>query len=188
MPVHSYFVLLGFTFLLIVFTVQYIRLQVSGSGLLGTPTIEKLYFYSGKIAVFTTWVLFILKAIIPRLGYIYLPDHASWIAVGLLYFGVFIMSVSLVNLGKSLKAGLPEEEETTLQTRGLYRFSRNPLYVGVYLISIGSCIYFPDLINISFTIYGIYIHHRIIKQEESFLSKRFGKNWLIYSARVSRYF
>jgi protein-S-isoprenylcysteine O-methyltransferase Ste14 len=186
MPLHSYFVLFAFTVLLLVLVVQYIRLSNTGSGFMGAPTIEKLYFYTGKIAIFTTWALFMVKAINPRLGYIYMPDFFSWFAVGLLYFGAFLVSVSMVNLGKSLQVGLPGKE-TSLQTHGLYRFSRNPLYVGVHLIAMGSCIYFPDLINVSFTIYGIYMHHLIIRQEEKFLEERFGIEWLVYSAKVPRY-
>ena len=186
MPVHSYFVLIAFTFLFIVFSLKFIRLRNSGSEFIGAPTIEKLYFYSGKIAIFTTWVLFLVKAINPRLGYIYLPDGLSWSAVILLYFGVLIMTVSMINLGKSLKVGLPGQA-TKLQTKGLYRLSRNPLYAGVHIIAVASCIYFPDLINVSFTVCGIFIHHKIIRQEECFLADRFGEQWLVYCSRVSRY-
>jgi protein-S-isoprenylcysteine O-methyltransferase Ste14 len=186
MPGHSYFVLGAFIFLLFVFIFQIIRLSNSGSELLGTPTIEKRYFYSGKIAIFSTWALFILKAVYPMLGFIYLPDFVSWIATAMLCFGVLIISVSFFNLGKALKIGLPDQA-TALQTQGLYRLSRNPLYVGVHIMALASCIYFPDLINIFFTIYGIYIHHLIIKQEERFLAGRFGTDWFLYSARVSRY-
>ena len=103
MPIHSYFVLIAFTVLFIVFAVQFIRLGNSGTEFMGNPTIEKLYFYSGKIAIFTTWALFIVKAISPRLGYIYLPSGLSWLAVGLLYLGVIIVSISFINLGKSNK-------------------------------------------------------------------------------------
>jgi protein-S-isoprenylcysteine O-methyltransferase Ste14 len=186
MPVHSFFVLAAFTFLFLAFTLQVIRLSTLGSELLGHPPIEKLHFYTGKVAIFTTWVLFILKAISPGLGYIYMPTWASWIAVVLLYIGVFFLSVSFFNLGKSLKVGIPNED-TALQTRGLYRLSRNPIYIGIHLIGAGSCIYFPDLINVTFMLYGIYIHHRVIREEERFLADRFGKEWLIYRSRVSRY-
>ena len=91
MPVHSYFVFIAFTVLLMALAFQFLRLRNSGSGFIGTATIEKLYFYSGKVAIFTTWALFIVKAISPRLGYIYLPDSVSWVAVGMLYCGVLIM-------------------------------------------------------------------------------------------------
>jgi protein-S-isoprenylcysteine O-methyltransferase Ste14 len=186
MPGHSYLVLGAFTFLLLVFVLQIIRLRNSGSEFLGTPTIEKRYFYSGKTAIFSTWALFIVKALNPMLGFIYLPDLLSWTAAGILCCGILILAISFFNLGKALKVGLPGQE-TSLQTHGLYRLSRNPLYVGVYIISVASCIYFPDLINIFFTIYGIYIHHMIIRQEERFLAGRFGADWLVYSARVRRY-
>jgi protein-S-isoprenylcysteine O-methyltransferase Ste14 len=186
MPLHSYFVVFAFTVLFLVFAGVIIRLSNFRTGIIGTPSIDKLYFYAAKIAVFSTWALFILKAIFPNVGYYTLPDFFSWIAVVLLYLGVIILSISFINLGNALKFGLPVQE-TKLQTRGLYRISRNPLYVGVYLMAIGSCIYFPDLINITFTIYTIYIHHIIIREEERFLSERFGEDWVIYSSKVSRY-
>jgi protein-S-isoprenylcysteine O-methyltransferase Ste14 len=186
MPLHSYFVLTAFLLFFLFFLLKIIMLKNSGAELLGVPTIEKLYFYSGKTAIVTTWVLFIVKAINPKIGYLYFPQSVSWIAVGMLYLGVTIVSISFFNLGKALKVGLPGQE-TTLHTTGLYRLSRNPIYTGIDLIAVASCIYFPDLINASFTIYGIYIHHQIIKQEERFLADRFGTDWLIYSAKVSRY-
>ena len=183
---HSYLVLTTFTFLLLVIVLLFIRLRNSGPEFMGRPTIDKLYFYSGKAAIITPWGLFIVKAISPRLGYILIPPVLSWIGAGLLCSGVLILVPALINLGKSLKVGLPDQM-TTLQTQGLYSVSRNPMYIGVFIISIASCIYFPDLINITFTIYGIYIHHRIIKQEEFFLYERFGTDWLTYSAKVNRY-
>ena len=186
MPLHSYFVLFAFTVLLIVLVFQYLMLKKSGSGFLGSPAIEKLYFYSGKFALFATWALFMLKAISPRLGYIYMPDLLSWLAVGLLYVGGAIFSFAVVNLGKSLQIGLPGAA-TILQTHGIYRFSRNPIYIGVETIALASCIYFPDLINVSFALYGIYIHHKIIRQEECFLAERFGNEWTVYCAKVPRY-
>ena len=186
MPVHSYFVLLAFTLLGIMLILQVAGLKRDGLKFMGTPSIDKYYFYSGKVALFTSWALFIIKAIIPKLGYINLPVHVSWIATGLLWAGACIVAFALAGLGRSLKMGLPEME-TTLQTKGIYRFSRNPLYAGIYMISIASCLYFPDLISASFVLYGIFIHHRIIREEEIFLAQRFGMEWVNYSAKVGRY-
>lgn len=186
MPVHSYFVLVAFAFLGGVLAVQILSLGQQAMSFLGTPTIEKRYYYSGKVAIFSSWLMFFLKAFYPRMGYIYIPDELSWVAVGILYTGVIIQTVSFINLGTSLKVGLPKQE-TRLKTRGIYRLSRNPIYVGVFLVSTASCIYFPDLINVSFTLYGIYIHHKIIREEERFLWERFGADWVVYSSKVRRY-
>jgi protein-S-isoprenylcysteine O-methyltransferase Ste14 len=187
MPLHSYFVLLAFMTSGLILVIRGLALKRDGSELIGKPSIDKFYFYSGKIAIFTSWGLFLVKAIFPKIGYIHVPSWLSWVAVGVLWMGTIIVSTAFIDLGRSLKVGLPQQE-TILKTQGIYRFSRNPIYAGVHLIAIASCFYFPDLINISFTIYGIYIHHKIIESEEMFLSGRFGKEWEDYSARVRRYF
>jgi len=186
MPLHSYVVLASFALLFIAFTWQVLRVRRMAPGLMGTATIERRYFYSAKTALFITWGLFIIKAISPRLGYITVQAGLAWSAVALLLAGGLLYIVSLVQIGNSIAVGLPGKA-TNLKTTGLYRFSRNPVYIGVYLISIGSCLYFPDLINISFTIYGILVHHRIICQEERFLGERFGGEWTRYATQVRRY-
>ena len=186
MPIHSFVVLLAFTISGMVLLVRAIQLKQLGADLLGVPTIEAFDFYSGKIAIFTSWGLFILKAIFPNLGYVIVPDYLSWIATGMLWLGTLSISMALLDLGRSLKVGLPIGE-TMLMTGGLYRISRNPIYTSVHLIAIASCLYFPDLINISFTLYGILIHHKIIRSEELFLARRFGNDWKIYRGRVRRY-
>ena len=186
MPLHSYAVLAAFILLAAVFTIQVVRIKHEGSDILGKPTIDKYYFYSGKTALFSTWVFFIVKACVPKLGYFSFADYISWIAAGILWAGAIVTAFAITGLGSSLKVGLPESA-TTLKTRGIYRLSRNPVYTGIFLIGIASAIYFPDLINLSFAVYGMYIHHQIIKGEEHFLSRRFGKEWEVYKSHVRRY-
>jgi len=82
--------------------------------------------------------------------------------------------------------GIPDVE-TNLRTTGLYRFSRNPMYVGAYLICIGSNIYFPSLLNFSLMLMGVYVHHQLILEEEKFLSSRFGDSYMNYMQHVRRY-
>jgi protein-S-isoprenylcysteine O-methyltransferase Ste14 len=186
MPLHSLLVLLAFATCGLVLLVMTFLLKPDNHGLFGNPSIEKFNFYSGKIAIFTCWALFIVKALLPNLGYIQVPEFLSWIATGIAWAGTLIYSFAVIDLGQSLKVGLPDQH-TKLKTSGIYRFSRNPIYLAVILIAIGSCLYFPDLINISFAAYGIFIHHKIIKSEEFFLEERFGKEYEYYCHHVRRY-
>ncbi len=187
LPVHSFIVLAVFVFLLLVLILQGFWLHRRFREVLGTPSMDRFYFVAGKLTLLTTWVLFIVKAVIPRTGYIRVPETLAWFAVALLCLGATMLILGALQLGSSLRTGLPRTA-TTLVTRGVYRFSRNPVYLGHFMISIASCLYFPDLINVTFTLYGIYLHHHIIQHEERFLQERFGSEWLLYSARVSRYF
>jgi protein-S-isoprenylcysteine O-methyltransferase Ste14 len=186
MPVHSYIVLAPFTLLGVVMLLLYTVFRRKGISLLGSATIDKYYFFAGKFTIFTTWAFFILKAIFPKLGYLWVPDYLSYIAIVFLWAGTILMITAFMSIGESLKVGLPSTP-SNLATTGIYRYTRNPIYIGVFLISIGSCLYFPDLVNISFTLFGIYMHHRIILGEERFLSSRFGNDWQKYTACVRRY-
>ena len=186
MLIHSLIVLVSFSLLGISLFLLGFILRNKNKSFLGKPTIDSIYFYSGKIAVFTSWILLILKAIIPKMGYIEVPPFLSWIAAIVMCAGSFIMIFSFFSLGTSLKVGLPVEE-SILKTKGIYRFSRNPLYLGVFLINIASCLYFPDLLNLACSVYGIIMHHRITLGEEKFLENRFGEVWKVYKIKVRRY-
>jgi len=130
--------------------------------------------------------LILVKALIPGWNWNPVPENVAWVAVLLNGIGTLIMLISFVHLGSSLRVGLPETP-TTLQTKGIYSISRNPIYLGVFLICIASCIFFPNPINIALTLYGMYVHNSIILGEEKFLSNNFGKAWEDYSSRVRRY-
>jgi protein-S-isoprenylcysteine O-methyltransferase Ste14 len=186
MPLHSYAVLIAFVLLGIILGVMMAAFHQKGALLLGKPTLDKFYFYSGKISLFLCWGLFLLKALLPTIGYIDVPVYVSWAGVALLYFGCTILTLSFLALGDALKVGLPVEQ-TNLKTGGIYQYSRNPLYMGTHIICLASCTYFPDLLNVTFAVYGIIIHHKIVQGEETFLARRFGSEWDAYCNKVRRY-
>jgi len=187
MPFHSFIVLFLFTILGVALFVRVITFRKAKFDFFGTPPIDKFLFFSGKITLFTNWGFFIYKAIAPESGFISVSSYLSWGATILLFFGTLFMVLAIYDLGPALKVGLPDEE-TLLKTNRIYTFSRHPLYLGGYLITIGSCLYFPDLINISFGLFAIFIHHLIVLAEEKFLSKKFGDQWKNYREKTRRYF
>jgi protein-S-isoprenylcysteine O-methyltransferase Ste14 len=94
--------------------------------------------------------------------------------------------VSLISLGKSARMGLPKEQ-TSLKTSGLYRLSRNPIYLGLNLVTIAAVVYTMNVVILLLGIYSIISHHLIIKGEEQFLSSRFGEEYHDYRMKVNRY-
>ena len=61
------------------------------------------------------------------------------------------------------------KEETVLKKNGIYKISRNPTYVGFYLILVTSCIYSPNPLTVIFSLMGILIHHKIVISEENII-------------------
>ncbi|MFC2102427.1 methyltransferase family protein [Bacteroidota bacterium] len=186
MPLPNLVIILTFIVLGIAMMINGSHYSGKGIRFWGKPTIEKSLFLSGKITLFTSWALMLIKAILPDWDWNPVSENLAWFAASLNLAGTLIMLIAFVNLGSSLRVGLPETP-TTLQTKGIYSISRNPIYVGVFLICIASCLFFPNPINIALALYGMMVHIRIILGEEKFLAKRFGEEWEEYTSKVRRY-
>lgn len=153
---------------------------------IGKPTINPVIFYSGKISGYITWIILLgyFLNVIPRSGVqnIYL----QWFSIFILVIGLIIVIISLVNLGKSTRLGLPTEN-TTLKTNGIYRFSRNPMYFGFNLLTIASMVYCINIVLLILGTYSMITYHLIILGEEKFLGERFGDEYFRYKKKVRRY-
>jgi len=72
---------------------------------------------------------------------------------------------------------------------GLYRYSRNPMYISVLLILLGIAVSFSSLgLLIYMLIIAIAFHLRIIFGEEPWLARIHGREWENYSSHVPRWF
>jgi protein-S-isoprenylcysteine O-methyltransferase Ste14 len=168
------------------FAVTISRILISGNGLWGRPSINPFLFYSGKITMFICWGLTLLKAIFPTFGWVEVPLWMSWIGACMLCIATVVLLLSFYGLGSSLRYGLPEKD-TKLKTSGLYRFSRHPMYLGVFLVTLSCIIFFPDILNIFIGLYCIITHYLMILGEEKFLHEKFGMEWEVYKNKVRRY-
>ncbi len=82
----------------------------------------------------------------------------------------------------------PFKESSQLVTDGLYRFSRNPMYLGMALILVGSAFLLGSLMPFSMiALFVGWIHIQFIRHEEEMLSTQFGQDWLEYKVRVRRW-
>ena len=154
--------------------------------LIGKTTINPILFYSGKISGYITWILLSL----PPLGFNIFEsvsfDYNIHISLAILSIAIGFVIISLINLGKSTRLGIPTED-TVLKTRGVYRISRNPMYLGFNLLTLSSMIFFLNIWIILLGIYSIIIYHFIILAEEKFLKVRFGENFDNYMKKTRRY-
>jgi protein-S-isoprenylcysteine O-methyltransferase Ste14 len=152
---------------------------------IGKSPISLPLLVIGKTAMITCWCFFLVKSL-NIAGMVY--DSAVTRAVGVLLFaaGLVLVMLAFVSLGASLSVGLPEGR-TELKTGGVYRMTRNPIYLGAFLMCGGSCLYAIHPVNALLLAVTLFIHHRIVRKEEEFLEKRFGQEWLHYRKRVPRY-
>lgn len=151
--------------------------------LIGKPTIHPLLFYTGKISGYVTWAVFALAAtglLAPN------PPGLRWPAYALAILAAVFITVSSVNLGRSTRLGVPSEP-TEFKSHGIYRLSRNPMYVGFHLLTAASMLYTVHWVIIMLGLYSIFVYHLIILGEEKFLERRFRQAYLDYKRKVWRY-
>jgi protein-S-isoprenylcysteine O-methyltransferase Ste14 len=82
----------------------------------------------------------------------------------------------------------PVDHPKTLVVSGLYRYVRNPMYLGVILVLIAEAMWFPSW---SFALYiaafFAAVNVYILAYEEPNLRRRFGEDYARYRAAVSRW-
>jgi len=82
----------------------------------------------------------------------------------------------------------PFEVSSALVTDGLYRYSRNPIYLGMEVLLIGLALLLGSLTPLSMCVaLSVLLHYRFVLIEERMLAEKFGAEWEAYRARVRRW-
>ncbi|WP_312887702.1 methyltransferase family protein [Rhizobium laguerreae] len=77
---------------------------------------------------------------------------------------------------------------TTIVDEGPYRFTRNPIYIGMFLGLIGLAIAFESLWLIILLVpFYLVIRYGVVAREEAYLERKFGDVYLAYKARIRRW-
>ena len=152
--------------------------------LIGKEPINPALFYSGKIAGYVIWAALLMEIInASSITELSIPKQ---LAIFLALISIVLIAVSLINLGSATRLGLPQES-TQFKTKGLYKISRNPMYLGFNLLSLSAILLTGNFIVLVLGTYSIFIYHQIIQAEETFLEARFGEKYSAYKNRVRRY-
>jgi protein-S-isoprenylcysteine O-methyltransferase Ste14 len=82
----------------------------------------------------------------------------------------------------------PLEIPSRLVTDGIFRISRNPMYLGFVLIVAGESILFGSLMPLIATVlFATLLDRKFVAPEERMLAERFGNEWRTYAATKPRW-
>lgn len=113
----------------------------------------------------------------------------QYLSAIIFFTGVAAMLICIISFAIRGQGTLsPADPTKKLVVSGLYRFSRNPMYVGVTLMLLGEFLFFqsPPLLVYSFGIFTAF-NIFIILFEEPRLRKDFGNAYDRYSEKVRRW-
>ena len=135
----------------------------------------------GTIAGFGLNWLFPLPFVPPSLP-------RAWIGLVLFLAGIFLAAWSARTFRKAHTNVLTSQSASTIVITGPYGFSRNPIYVGMFLGLGGFAIAFNTLWFLAVLIAMVFvIRFGVIAREEIYLESKFGTRYLEYKARVRRW-
>lgn len=82
----------------------------------------------------------------------------------------------------------PKGKTTRIVNKGIYGYSRNPIYLSFIALYLGTCIMFNSWSGILLLIPLLFVLQKgIVEREESYLLKKFGKEYLTYKNKVNRW-
>ena len=115
-----------------------------------------------------------------------LPVRLMGCAAALVGTGILI--ASMVSMKTSWRVGVDMIQDSSLVTTGIYRYSRNPAFLGFDIFYIGFALSFCSIELCVLSLAAILLLHVQILQEESYLPDLFGKEYEEYQKRTPRYF
>jgi len=112
----------------------------------------------------------------------------SYLGIPLILIGIGIASVSANRFARAETGIIPFDEATTLVTGGLYRYTRNPMYLGMFMILLGvACMMGSISPLLPVWIFMLIIRYNFVAGEERFLEAAFGQSYIDYKNKVRRW-
>lgn len=108
--------------------------------------------------------------------------------------GVILLFVSLVwtvlaqaQMGNSWRTGIDYEHRTKLVKVGVFRLSRNPIFVGMIVMLLGLFLAIPNVATLITLVVGIVLIGIQVRLEEEYLTEAHGDEYLQYRRHVRRW-
>ncbi len=119
--------------------------------------------------------------LIVYLCFLKITTNPYWLYTGLVIYGLGVLFciVSVSNFAKPAENGI--------NLKGLYRISRNPMYVAYFIYFLGCVLLTQSLILLAILMVFQISAHWIILSEERWCVKKFGEEYINYMNKVRRY-
>jgi len=140
------------------------------------------------VAVVALPVMWLLSSVLPRVEYS--PTVRVALAGGVLVIGLaFSIAGALAfRRAKTTVNPLRPEQASTLVTTGVYRITRNPMYVGLMLALLAWAVWLASPLSLAGPVLFIaYIDRFQIRPEEAVLTAKFGAVYEQYESAARRW-
>lgn len=156
----------------------------------GAESITGLYF---KILPLISVLTVILYAFLPEAYAAIGPvtfiesEIAQWIGMFVMSSGLIWVVTAQSQMGTSWRIGIDLEAKTQFVQKGLFQYSRNPIFVGIIFISFGFFLILPNAISLTILMLDIALIQVQVALEEEYLTQSHGDAYLQYCSQIRRW-
>ncbi len=112
----------------------------------------------------------------------------AWVGGAVVAIGVALAVSALVTFRRAGTHVEPYKPTTAIVAHGPYAFTRNPIYLGIFLGQIGLAIGFDNLWILAMLVpLFLVIRFGVVAREEAYLERKFGRAYLDYKSRTRRW-
>ena len=112
----------------------------------------------------------------------------GWLGSGVFAVGFALAIWAVVTVRRAGTRVEANKPTTTIVANGPYRFTRNPIYIGMFVGQAGLAIGFDSLWMIVMLMpFYLFIRYGVIAREEAYLDRKFGAVYGLYKSRIRRW-
>ena len=116
-------------------------------------------------------------------------QHPSlqWLGLALMSLALVVVLLAQAQMGDAWRIGVDYENDTRFVQRGLFRYSRNPIFVGILLSVLGYFLLLPNALNLLILMLDLALIQVQVSIEEQHLAGRHGEAYARYRREVRRW-
>jgi protein-S-isoprenylcysteine O-methyltransferase Ste14 len=133
-------------------------------------------------------LMWLMAKKVPTLGLV--PPQRKGLVLGLIAAGVCvsILGVASFRRARTTVSPLKPERSSCLVVSGIYRYTRNPMYLGILMVLLGWAVFLGNILAFIFLpAFIAYLNRFQIRPEEKALASVFGQDFATYCSKVRRW-
>jgi protein-S-isoprenylcysteine O-methyltransferase Ste14 len=133
--------------------------------------------------------MWLLKSLLPGLGLMVPGSRPIAVLVAGIGLAIAISGVIAFRTAKTTVDPRYPEKSSAIVTRGIFRRSRNPMYLGLLLVLLGWAVFLRHLLPFAvLPMFVLYMNYFQIIPEERAMQASFGDAYSAYQDQVGRWF
>ena len=113
---------------------------------------------------------------------------AGWLGTMVFVLALALAAWAIATITRAGSSVPTNQPTTTIVESGPYRFTRNPIYLGMLLSLIGLAIAFDNFWLLMMLVpFALVIRYGVVAREEAYLERKFGVVYRGYRSRVRRW-